>query len=178
VSLTEALTADAIILAIVFFWAWRSRLDLGLRAPKFDRTVWEWSGLFILWCAAEWAVVAAHGVETDPEWIDLGLELTLAQALVLTVLVGPLTEELLFRGALFASLFRRWGAAAALLVPSLLWGLTHLQYELWYGASIAGSGVVLAVIRWKSGSLWLPFLLHAAFNLAAAVAPPLPPRPG
>ena len=66
---------------------------------------------------------------------------------------------------MFAALLRRWGIWAAAIVPSLIWGLLHVQYEWWVVASIAGSGVLLAMVRWKSQSLYLPVGLHAAWNL-------------
>lgn len=158
------LVTPAIVAGLVLLWARRSKLDLGLRRPTFTG-VWEWIAYFILWCAAELAVAGAHGVDADAEWLEWLDQLTLVQALLLLVLVWPLVEELLFRGAIFSSLLRRWGPAAAILVPSLIWGLLHVQYEAWVAASIAGSGVILAVARWKSGSIWVPLALHAAFNL-------------
>lgn len=175
-NIAEAVAGDLVFAAIVLFWARRSKLDLGFRAPNFAG-VWEWIGLFVLWCAAEQAVVAAHGLGHDPESQDWLSGLTLAESLVLMVLTAPLVEELLFRGALFSALLRRWGAASAVLVPSVLWGLVHVQHEAWYAASIAGSGTVLAVIRWRSGSIWLPILLHAAFNLVVTLSdfPPFAP---
>jgi membrane protease YdiL (CAAX protease family) len=44
-------------------------------------------------------------------------------------------------------------------------------------ASIAGSGVVLAIARWKSGSLYVPLALHAGFNLATTLSAQLRPGP-
>jgi membrane protease YdiL (CAAX protease family) len=164
VAFTAWLAEDLVLTAIVLWWAKRATLDLGLRAPAL-RGIWLWLALYILWYAAEWAIFALYPPEDDPEWLDRLQRLPLPAELVLTVVTGPLFEELLFRGAMFSALLRRWGIRAAALVPSLLWGLIHIGYEPWFIASIAGSGVVLAVIRWRSGSLYLPLCLHAAGNL-------------
>jgi membrane protease YdiL (CAAX protease family) len=123
--------------------------------------VWAWSLLFIAWVVLERVVPVA----TDPAWLQELEQLSLSEEVLLIVVFGPIQEELLFRGALFSSLMRRWGAWVAIAVPSALWGLMHFQYEPLQMASIAGSGVVLAIIRWKSGSLYVPLALHAGGNL-------------
>ncbi len=168
------LISVAIITAATLAWARWSKLDLGLRPPAL-KGVWPWIGLFVLWCGAEQAVAAFLPVDVDAAWLEEMRRLSLAEELVLGVVLGPLWEELLFRGAMFSALLRRWGIWAAAIVPSLLSGLTHVQYEWWYAASIAGSFVVLAIIRWKSGSIYPPLALHAAFNLAITLSPYLPP---
>jgi membrane protease YdiL (CAAX protease family) len=148
----------------ILLWAKLARLDLGFRTPSFDG-VWEWIGYFVLWSAAGWGVTSAQdsgAVEDLPEWM---LQLTLAQAFVLFVLLGPLIEELLLRGALFSALFRRWGPAAAVLVPSLMLGLLYLTGDFWFAATSAGAAVILAVIRWRSGSIWIPLALQTALSL-------------
>jgi hypothetical protein len=172
-----ALAELSILTAVVLLWARWSKLDLALRSPALDG-VWPWIAFFIAWCAIEWAIIDAYPIDVAPEWVERMQQLTLLQALVLDVAVGPVFEELLFRGALFAALLRRWGVAVAAVVPSVLWGAIHLQYEAWYLASIAGSGVVLAIIRWKSGSLYAPLALHSGFNFVATLdwylgAPPV-----
>jgi membrane protease YdiL (CAAX protease family) len=169
-------TAELVLLAIsaaaTLLWARWSKLDLALRRPVLAGA-WPWAALFVLWCAVETFVVAAiRPVEVDAEWLEEIEQLSGADYFLLTVVLDPLWEELFFRGAMFSALIRRWGIWVAALVPSLLWGLAHAQYEWWYMASIAGSGVVLAIVRWKSGSIWLPVGLHAAFNLSLYL--PLP----
>lgn len=164
------LASDLVLTAIVLLWAKWSKLDLGLRAPLL-RGTWPWVALYIACYAAEWVIFALYPPDGNPEWVDRLHQLPLLAELVLVVVTGPLLEELFFRGAMFSALLRRWGIGVAAIVPSLLWGLLHLGYEPWFVASIAGSGVVLAIIRWKSGSLYLPLCLHAAGNLYLTVDP-------
>jgi uncharacterized protein len=164
VDFTAGLIEFAIFTAAILLWAKRSKLDLGTRPPDL-RAAWPWILFFIAWLGAEWAIVTAYPVEVDPEWQEELERLSLLEDLALTVLLGPVFEELLFRGALFAALIRRWGISVAAIVPSALWGLIHVQYEAWYAVSIACSGVILAMIRWKSGSLYVPIALHSGFNL-------------
>ena len=154
----------AVFTSIALLWARWARLDLGFRRPDY-RAAEPWVLLFILLLTAEWALALVLPVYADPAWQAEFEELPLAQELFAVVLIGPVWEELFFRGAMFAAFLRRWGIMTAAIVPSLIWALIHVQYEWWYVASIAGSGVLLAMVRWKGGSIYLPIALHAAFNL-------------
>jgi membrane protease YdiL (CAAX protease family) len=154
----------AVLTTIALLWGRWSKLDLGFSAPAW-RKAEPWILLFILWCTAEWALSNFLPVYVDPEWLEQWKQLSLGEDLIISVLLAPVCEELFFRGAMFASFLRRWGIWTAALVPSLIWGLIHVQYEWWVVAAIAGSGMLLAMVRWKGGSIYLPIGLHAAWNL-------------
>jgi membrane protease YdiL (CAAX protease family) len=104
-------------------------------------------------------------IAAEPELQQRLEQLSLAEDLLLTVVISPVKEELLFRGALLATLIRRWGFAIAVVVSSILWALLHFQYEPWKIASIAVSGLLLAIIRLRGGSLYVPIALHISANL-------------
>ena len=157
-----------IFTAVALSWAGLAKLDVGLSAPDAKKAE-PWVLLFILWIAIEWAIVSVLPVEVDPAWVEELEQLSLGEEYLLSIILGPISEELLFRGAMFAALMRRWGIWAAAIVPSLLWSLLHTQYEWWFVASIFVSGILLAMIRWTSGSLYLPIGLHAATNLLATL---------
>ena len=159
----------AVLTTIVLLWARWSKLDLGLAAPAY-RQAEPWILVFILWGTAEWAFSIFRPADIDPDWRSPAEQLSLAEDLVVSVLLAPVFEELLFRGAMFAALLRRWGIWAAVIVPSILWGLVHIQYEWWLVAWIAGSGALLAMVRWRSGSLYPTVALHAAWNLLVTLS--------
>lgn len=154
----------AVFTAVALMWARWSNLDLGLRAPALTKA-WPWTLLFMAWIGAEWAITAYTPAIATEGYAEEMAQRGLPELLLSMVVLGPLGEELLFRGAMFSALLRRWGVWAAVIIPSILWGLMHTDYELWVVASTVGSGVILAVIRWKSGSLYPPLVLHAAVNL-------------
>lgn len=88
--------------------------------------------------------------------------------LLALVVLGPLFEEVLFRGFMFAGLrHSRVGKPGAIVVTAALWAAIHLQYDLYGIATIFAMGVLLGVVRQKSESLYLPFGLHAVVNLLA-----------
>jgi membrane protease YdiL (CAAX protease family) len=153
-----------IVTAVALLWARWSKLDIGLSAPAF-RTAEPWVLLFILWCTAQWAIAIFVPTEADGDWLAREEQLSFAEEMIAFVVLAPVSEELLFRGAMFAAFLRRWGPWTAVIVPSFFWGLLHHQFEWWVIASLGGSGALLAMVRWKSGSVYLPIGLHAGLNL-------------
>jgi membrane protease YdiL (CAAX protease family) len=77
-------------------------------------------------------------------------------------------EELLFRGVLYRSVEKWFGSWAALVVSSLVFGLTHLmnaQGTLEGALFIAvEAGILLAAAFMLTGRLWLSIGFHVAWN--------------
>lgn len=92
---------------------------------------------------------------------------------LVVVCVGPVVEELLFRGALLSALLRRWNATTAIAVSSLVFALVHLpglDYQ-WYALpNLLLLAVLLAVLRLYSKSIWPGVLAHGTNNLVAVAA--------
>jgi membrane protease YdiL (CAAX protease family) len=108
------------------------------------------------------AVVVARGrVEFD------------ATSLTSSVLLGPLAEEVLFRGFLFAQLcaVARWPPVAAALASSAAFGLAHLDNTGSFNEVLAtgGGGLLLSWVVYRWQSLWPAIGLHVAMNLSWAV---------
>lgn len=84
--------------------------------------------------------------------------------------VGPAFEEILFRGFLFTGLRRsRFGAAAAIIVPSLLWTAIHVQYGPRELIQIFLLGLVLGWSRERTGSLAPALAAHTLNNMVGMV---------
>lgn len=92
---------------------------------------------------------------------------TIALIAVFAVTLGPLMEELFFRGFLYPVLARRFGMGAGISVSASGFGLMHAAQ---YGYSWASVlliflvGVVLGVVRARKDSVAAGFLVHAAYN--------------
>lgn len=81
-------------------------------------------------------------------------------------LLGPLAEELLFRGALLPWLARATTPWRAIALSGALFGALHVHH----GPSIVGPvvlGMILGWARARSEDLVVPVLLHVTFNTAA-----------
>lgn len=94
-----------------------------------------------------------------------------AGAVGAVLLVGALLEELSFRGYPFQKLTESCGPFWAVVVLSALFGAVHLGnpdaggWLSWGFFNTLAVGVVFALARIRSGSLWLSFGLHFGWNL-------------
>jgi hypothetical protein len=86
---------------------------------------------------------------------------------VFGVTLGPVIEELLFRGFLQPVLVDSMGVFPGIVVTSLLFGALHLSQNgnIWQsGALIAIVGFVLGVVRHVSGSTRASAITHISYN--------------
>jgi membrane protease YdiL (CAAX protease family) len=83
-------------------------------------------------------------------------------------LIGPVVEELTFRGAGF-SLFQRYGRGVAVVAIGVAFGLWH---GIWEALPVlVALGMGLAYLRSRTNSVYPAIALHASFNaLALALA--------
>ena len=81
-------------------------------------------------------------------------------------LIGPVAEEIFFRGILYR-FFRRWGIAAAVILSTLIFVLPHSQTA---GSPIPVTqligGILFAVAFEIEKNLLVPIIIHSAGNLA------------
>ncbi len=85
------------------------------------------------------------------------------------VFLGPLQEELLFRGFFFRGFAAALGAWPTIVLTSAVWAFTHVQYQWFFVGEIFALGMVFGWLRWRSGSTILTTALHAAVNAMALV---------
>lgn len=81
--------------------------------------------------------------------------------------IGPVVEELLFRGGIFRGLRRLHGAGTTVFGIAVFFALAH-QEPRNFLPDLMG-GLAMGYARAASGSLWPAILLHAAFNTTSAV---------
>jgi membrane protease YdiL (CAAX protease family) len=79
------------------------------------------------------------------------------------VLLGPLAEELLFRGVLLPRLAAQFGSAAGIVLSSMLFMLIHPRYGP-FMPMVFFYGYVFGWARLRSGSIVPCYVLHVAVN--------------
>lgn len=81
------------------------------------------------------------------------------------LVTAPLVEETFFRGFLYRGWSQsRLGVSGTILLTSVLFGLMHYQYG-WYGrCEVAFFAILAGWLRWQTGSLVPPMMLHAAIG--------------
>jgi membrane protease YdiL (CAAX protease family) len=86
-----------------------------------------------------------------------------AVPMVITVIIAaPIGEELFFRGFAFPALSKSWGVVAGLLISGAFFSLLHMDPVGFVG--LMEIGVMLAALRYWSGSLWAAIIGHAVNN--------------
>ncbi|AMX84743.1 abortive infection protein [Geobacillus subterraneus] len=130
------------------------------------------------WMWAIFGVVlalAAQSIAANIEWRLLGIEpgsentrqiiniIRLTPLLVIvTSVIGPILEELIFRKIIFGSLYKKYNFWPAALVSSLLFAVVHMELEhlLLYTAM----GLTFAFLYAKTGRIFVPIFAHVAMN--------------
>lgn len=99
-----------------------------------------------------------------PDWLDNTFELmqTGWMGILCLAVLGPVLEELLFRGAITKELLKRYKPGTAILLSGLLFGIFHLNPAQVVGACLYG--FLFAWLYYKSGSLVPGILLHILNN--------------
>jgi uncharacterized protein len=98
---------------------------------------------------------------------------SLIVVLLFVVALGPVFEELLFRGFLLPLLIRTFGPAGGILLTALPFALLHgAQNEwAWQQVTMIGlAGAAFGYAKYKTGSTAASTLLHSGFNLMGALA--------
>jgi membrane protease YdiL (CAAX protease family) len=89
-------------------------------------------------------------------------------ALVLAAgVVGPVVEELLFRGGIFGGLRRRESVGRTIVAIAIFFALAHREPRNFL-PDFAG-GLAMGYVRYASGSIWPAILMHAAFNTTSVI---------
>jgi membrane protease YdiL (CAAX protease family) len=168
--------------AVGLMWAFASfrpgytaREYLALRVPRL-RTFAGWAAGFAALVVPLLVLVSRFGPSPAAELLEWVWRTAYWPVLgwLTFVVAAPVTEELLFRGFLFRGIARsRLGPAGAVVLTSLAFAPLHLQYlsaEPPWGLPALGfvfaASVYLGVARWRTGSVWVPMVLHAGLNLA------------
>ena len=78
-------------------------------------------------------------------------------------IIGPICEELMFRGIVFHRLKDWVKPQAAIVISALLFGIYHGNVVQFFYATCMG--VMLAIIYDKTGTLWISIVAHIAADL-------------
>ena len=163
-----------LLCALLFLLPWVSRgplSALGLRG--FDRTT-VIAGLigFVAMYAVTIGVANLQFTYTHEKPEETAITLfnsTHNAALIgaftfLATIAAPFMEEFVYRGFLFNALLRYAPVWVAALLSGVLFGLSHGSSSAFL--PLAASGIVLAYVYHRSGSLTAAMISHALFNLA------------
>jgi membrane protease YdiL (CAAX protease family) len=109
----------------------------------------------------EWYFNPSYGTEN----IDLVAKVFLVGILI-DGLIGPIVEELFFRGYLLPRMafLKKW----APVVNGTLFGLYHFWQPHNY-LGIIGVGIVLSFVVWKTRNVYVGIIIHCTMNIIGAI---------
>ncbi|HEX9933542.1 MAG TPA: CPBP family intramembrane glutamic endopeptidase [Allosphingosinicella sp.] len=146
-------------LAIVRFRKLSWTDDVGFRAPAAGAAV-AWTAAFLALAVAE--ELFASGESARGTWLGKYDTTQIAVRIVAVGLIYPIVEEFFFRGVFLGAARQKIGTVAAVVVTSVVFGLIHTQYS--WPVWIVADGLLFALCRVNTGSIYLPMLFHVLGN--------------
>ena len=125
------------------------------------------AGNFLFSTGYEW-ICGLMGVHIDAQLIASLLSSktlsygALAFCLATAAFIQPILEELLFRGIIYQSLRTKMRPWIAIGISAALFSVCHFEVR-WF-IPIFAMGILLAYLRERTGSLYVPIALHCANN--------------
>lgn len=175
---------DKVIAVLGYFWINLLVLQFARkRGGKAWRNLIAWRPIaFPLNGKALWSICAAALIYNSCAGPVFGLffpnsisplvlpsdHLALAMQIASIVVLGPVTEELFFRGWIYTGLRFHWGFWTALLTTSVTFAALHyIGHNSIYCIAVFPVGLALGVLREWTGSIKAGILLHASINFVA-----------
>lgn len=182
-ALTMAATYGFIAFVVLVFTVikYRARLaDLGFRSFKPGRVIVSAAALWFavrivifVYSAVATGVAARFGVKPPAEMTNqvsdlFGPGLTgFILAVAIAVVVGPVVEEVFFRGFIYPAFRLRMGVWPAIALSSLIFGVFHVNP--WIIGPTMLMGAAMAWLYERDGSLAGPIFFHMLNNLVSVV---------
>jgi len=117
-------------------------------------------------------ITAFHlNIHTNDQLIlDRGrvLPITTYTTLVIATFIAPICEEVFFRSFIFMGLRKGMTLATSVIVSALIFAVAHGDPASFPVLAIIG--VILALVRWHTHSIWPGIILHTLNNATSALA--------
>jgi membrane protease YdiL (CAAX protease family) len=170
--------ASLLLIALLVRWRRHMRLSsLGLRLPN-----WRWLLAGIPMAFAAFVLEDGGGLvgrvifptaaaSNQCVGIRGSFGASLALALVSVAVIAPVSEEVIFRGFTFRYLHGRLPLWSSVLVSAVIFSAAHAGWqEPTLFLPVFTTGVLLAYMYAKSGSIWPGVIVHMTLNIVATIA--------
>lgn len=132
---------------------------------------WSVFGIFLALFAQSIAVLLEQqmginsGSENTKEIIFIIKQVPLM--IILSSIIGPILEEIIFRKIIFGSLYKRFNFFISALISSVIFGLAHMEFVhlLLYSAM----GFTFAFLYVKTKRIIVPIIAHVSMNTFVAI---------
>ncbi|WLR51074.1 type II CAAX endopeptidase family protein [Bacillus tianshenii] len=137
------------------------------RSSVTKSALWAVGGIFLAMFAQNIAAlieVYVFNVELGSENTEMLYKITKISPffIVVTSVLGPIYEEIIFRKILFGELMKKMNFWFAAIISSIIFGAIHVELEhLLIYSSI---GFVFAFLYYKTRRIWVPIFAHVTMN--------------
>jgi hypothetical protein len=159
---------ESIVLVAFVWWLETGTGAIGLSRPKmltgFIRGI-IWSACFGIAAGILFIILIANGVNAL-DFVHSSRPSSWQHSVIFLLvggLIGPIAEEIFFRGVIYG-FFRRWGAVIAIICSTVIFVFTHPMGGSIPVTQLAG-GIVFAIAYEKEQNLMVPITIHCLGNL-------------
>lgn len=157
------------IVGIIVISRWKKidlRSGLGLVWPPLGATI-AWLVAYAALILGSNALMHWRGPWDFAPWRAAPMLVNVCRVLGVAIL-GPIAEELIFRGALYDRIVRtRLDPRLGIAVLAAAWAVLHYSYSGGVISLIFVGGLLLGAARRQTGSVVTPVLMHMLWNLYA-----------
>ena len=173
---SEALWSGGIALLLIMLtvFAWKknnARVFLGLAPPR-PMEFLKWLGAFLVLGVIVESITRSSAM-FESDFMAQVLATSTNDVLLFAgiALMAPIFEEFLLRGLLFGSVRYIADEHVTVAVTAGVFTLMHMQYNWAIMLLILPMGVIFGYARSRSGSIWVPVVLHILNNSASLLIP-------
>lgn len=164
---TISFVAALFIILYMLIPEMKSRHRDAERVSKGSAVMWSIIGIFMAYAAqiiASLIEINVFGIQPGSENTEMLVEIVkdVQYFMVVTAIVGPILEEIIFRKIIFGSLHKRFNFFISALISSLIFAAVHADFThlLIYTAM----GFTFAYLYVRTKRLIVPIAAHVAMN--------------
>jgi uncharacterized protein len=149
---------------------WRLRDYFALSWPSARAIALAFVGVIVLCVGSDWLSHSLGRPLVPDVMVQFYRHAWLPFLILAIVAVGPVGEEVLFRGFLYRGIAEtRAGPVGAVALSSIVFGILHIQYDLFDMVLVTAVAFYFGFVRYKTNSLPLLILLHATQNAVGTI---------
>ncbi len=133
---------------------------LGMKATIPLAVIGGYAALSLLFGNPAWIVDWYPRYDIEEQWQRSFAPLEILRLVAISWIVGPVLEEIVFRGLMYRAFERQYGWIVATLLSSLAFGLSHFGRIL---TTFLGAILLTCVMR-RMGSLRASMVVHGTYN--------------
>lgn len=135
-------------------------------------TIWVFAGIFMAFISQSIAIELETliGIEAGSKNTQFLVSLisSVPIFIIITSIIGPILEEIVFRKIIFGTLYKRWNFFISALLSSLIFGLAHFEFT--HLILYTAMGFTFALLYAKTQRILVPIVAHVMMNTLVVIA--------